>query len=72
MATTITLKGSGLIDAICKAQGIDSGRVRRIVVDAEYNNIARVYVEMAGTMGLLDVDWGDPGIEVKVLEAKDA
>jgi len=41
-------------------------------VDAEYNNIARVYVEMAGTMGLLDVDWGDPGIEVKVLEAKDA
>jgi len=60
-------RGSAFIERICEAQGVDPARVRRVVVDACYNDVVRVYIEMNGTRRLLGVNLSDLDIEVKVL-----
>jgi len=63
----MAILGSGLIERIAEAQGIDAARIRRIVVDARFDDVAIVYVELIGTEKLLGVDWGAAGVEVRVL-----
>jgi len=68
MASSSLIKGVSLIEAIAKAQGMDASHIRRIVVDVKFNDVARVYVELAGSRELLEVNWADTDIEVKVLD----
>jgi len=42
---------------VCKALDIDPEMVRRVVIDLEVGNAARVFVEMWGDKKLLDVQW---------------
>ena len=59
-----------LAEAICKALGIESGEVLRVIVDCKSGCLAVVYVEMLGSDQLLDFDWGRglSGADVKILD----
>ena len=65
------MTGGGLIDALAPALGVDATRVRRIVLDATYDDLTIAYVELVGTVDLLDVQWGKTEIEVRVLKGGD-
>lgn len=49
--------GWQLIPVLAEALGIEADTIRRIVIDAPYNNVVTVYVERVGTAGLLEVSW---------------
>jgi len=51
---------------LCEALGIDpiKTKVKRIVLDVQANEPVRVYVELFGTNGLLDIQLPTSGIEV--------
>ena len=54
---TEMLRGSDLITALAMALGLDGSRVRRIVIDAAYNDVVVVYVEQIGAVRMLEIDW---------------
>jgi hypothetical protein len=41
---------------VCKALGIESNRVRRILIDAKVGDVLRVYVEYVGVSEIMDID----------------
>lgn len=42
---------------LCKALNLDPDTVSRIIVDCPATGIVQVYVQMAGSPGLLEVNW---------------
>lgn len=51
------IRSDELMDAICAAFAIPSGRVRRIVVDTQVGRKVSVYVEFIGDERMLTIDW---------------
>ena len=52
--------------AICKALGIESKKVRRVVVDAQVGEALKVYVEMFGGPELVKVSLPTSDVEIKI------
>lgn len=46
-----------LIPVLCKALGIEDGKVKRIVIDATYDDVVRVFVEHLGDSRMLTINW---------------
>jgi len=42
---------------VCKALGLDPGKVRRVVLDLNINEPLTAYVEMYGDERFLDIQW---------------
>ena len=68
MSNIIAGNNSDFLSNLCKGVGVDSTRVRRIVLDVNYANVVLVYVEMLGTDDLLNVSFNLNGIEVKYIK----
>lgn len=53
---------------VCKALGIDPGRVQRLVLDFQAGMPIVVYVQMIGDGRFLDIQWTLNGAEVEFAE----
>lgn len=57
-----------LVNAICEQAGIDPNYVRRIVIDLQLNEVAKVYVELMADDATLGVDLTQMDIKIKGAE----
>lgn len=68
MRTHQPIESSKFVQQWAEALGLDPSECRRVVIDAEVDNVVRVYVEKYGTTRLLDVQPPDPSsVHVTVL-----
>lgn len=49
------LLGGDLIDRLAPMIGVDGSKVRQIIIVADYDSVALVYIEMLGTEKLLEL-----------------
>jgi hypothetical protein len=63
--------GSDLLIKLCAAVGVDPNRTQRVIIDAAYNDVTLVYVQMVGTIELLNIDFTSAPIKVKILKKAD-
>jgi hypothetical protein len=63
--------GAALIEQLAPLLGVEVDMVRRIVLDASCDDVVLAYVELAGSTKLLDVKWGEAGIQVQVVDEKE-
>jgi hypothetical protein len=68
MATNIIL-GRDFLTVVCQALDINPNTIRRIIIDAKYDNVIIVYAEMLGTKELLKIDFGS--YDMKVVTASE-
>ncbi|HUT62261.1 MAG TPA: hypothetical protein VNA25_30860 [Phycisphaerae bacterium] len=61
-------KADDLVEKVCKPLGIDPSLARRVVIDLKYDDPVIVYVELMGSVELLDVDWDAIFGDVKVVK----
>ncbi len=62
------ITGNTFILHLCKQLDLDPFVVSRVVIDAQCNAVAKVYIEQNGDERLLGVDLTIPGIEIKGVE----
>lgn len=54
---TMSPQGTNLwVSQMCEALGLDSAKVRRLVIDAEVGQLVKVYVECWGRSAMLEVN----------------
>jgi hypothetical protein len=50
------IRAEALMDLIAPAIGMHSGTIRRLIIDLEISNVARIYVETLGDTRLLELN----------------
>ena len=54
---SIVATGSKFLEVICPAIGVEPELVKRVIIDAPFDDIVQVYVEMIGSSKLLNIDF---------------
>lgn len=65
------IRADGFILKVAKIIEIDSNRIRRIVIDAKFNQIVLVYVEMVGDERMLDIKMDKSEIKIMNVEKQE-
>lgn len=63
------MTGAEFIDLVRHVLGLDGAKLRRIVIDAHFQNVLIVYVEMLGDTRMLEITM--PPIEAKIVPVQD-
>jgi len=58
------IRGTELLELVCKAIDVDFQTVRRVVLDIPYDNYVIVYIERLGTTKLLEINMESDGIKL--------
>ena len=62
--TPRAISGNEFLLYLCKQLGLEWQKISRIVIDAQYNAVVRVYIEKVGDERLLSVNIPSSDIEV--------
>ena len=63
--------GNQLLIQLCEAAGVDPDKTQRSILDAAVGDVVHVYVQMIGTVELLDIDFGAEPLKVNILQKDD-